>query len=159
MHTQVIILVLGFIVIILCIIQVFSWKLYFEQREKYEKEIKRYKSFYRLEELWRKMDKGEVNIFFFLQEYNINSIAIYGMGKYGVLLYNELKKNQIEVKYAIDRKYGQVRKLLPIKSLEDDLPPVDLVIVSVIYEYNDIAQKLREKLDCPIISLEQILTV
>ena len=143
--------------IILCIFQMFSWKLYLDKSKKYENELKRYKSFYRLEGLWRKVDNGEVDIHSFLQEHNINSIAIYGMGKYGVLLYKELKKSDIHVKYAIDRKYDQVNIQLPVISPEDDFPTVDLVIVSVVYEYNAIAQKLRKKLDCPIISLEQIL--
>ena len=41
--------------------------------------------------------------------------------------------------------------------MEDELEPVDAVVVTAITFFNEIEQKLSKKLDCEIISLEDIL--
>ena len=41
--------------------------------------------------------------------------------------------------------------------MEDDLKPVDAIVVTAITFFDEIKEKLSEKIDCPIISLEDIL--
>ena len=42
-------------------------------------------------------------------------------------------------------------------SVEDELEEVDAVIVTAVTFFDDILEKLSQKLDCPVISLEDIL--
>lgn len=154
---NVIINVLVVIVIILSIVLVASWRLFDEYYKQCNNELKRYKSLYQLECLWREWEKERKEFGVFLMRYSINTVAIYGMGRQGKLLYEALKKEGVEIRYAIDKKTIGNKGRLLILSPESELPEVDLVIVTVLYEYNLIAQKMRRKLDCPIISLEQIL--
>ena len=41
--------------------------------------------------------------------------------------------------------------------MEDDLKPVDAVVVTAITFFNEIEEQLSQKMKCPIISLEEIL--
>ena len=42
-------------------------------------------------------------------------------------------------------------------SIDDDLEEVDAVVVTAITFFDEIEEKLSQKIDCPIISLEDIL--
>ncbi len=42
-------------------------------------------------------------------------------------------------------------------SPEDELPDVDAVIVTAITFFDEIEEKLTEKISCPVLSLEDIL--
>ena len=44
-----------------------------------------------------------------------------------------------------------------IVSIDDDLEEVDAVVVTAITFFDEIEEKLSQKIDCPIISLEDIL--
>lgn len=93
----------------------------------------------------------------YLKKNHVDTVAIYGMGHAGKCLYEELKATDIKVKYVIDQKadqiYTDVKKYFP----EDNLPKVDLIIVTAVYYYRDIEKVLSNVTDCPIISLEDIL--
>ena len=47
--------------------------------------------------------------------------------------------------------------VIDIVSPEDDLETVDVIVVTAITFYEEVKEQLSEKLDCPIISLEDIL--
>lgn len=85
------------------------------------------------------------------------NIAIYGMDQLGLILLDELCGGEVNVCYGIDRNaYGifcQVKMYLP----EDDLKPVDAVIVTAISYFDSIYNYLSDRIDCPIISLESLV--
>lgn len=63
----------------------------------------------------------------------------------------------VEVAYAIDRnKYG-VATDLDVYSPDEDIPEVDAIIVSAIAYFDEVLTKLEGKMDCPIISLEDVV--
>lgn len=98
--------------------------------------------------------KSIVNYF---QKNHIKSVAIYGMSYVGERLYDELKGSDIEVKYAIDRNSVKIFTDLEMFMPEDALPEVDAIIVTAVYFYDEIRKKLRENVDYPIYSLEDII--
>ncbi len=75
----------------------------------------------------------------------------------GETLLNELKDTMVHVVYGIDNNAGGIYSDIDIFSMEDNLPPVDAVVVTATTYFDEIEEKLREKVDCPIISLEDIL--
>lgn len=93
----------------------------------------------------------------YFKKSDIKTVAIYGMGHLGKCLYEELKDTGICVKYVIDQKadqiYTDVDKYLP----DDQLPEVDLIIVTAVYNYAEIEQVLSGVTGCPMMSLEDIL--
>lgn len=94
----------------------------------------------------------------YLYENNYKKVAIHGMGKYGIRLLHDLQKsNFVEVSYAIDRVVQAVNCDLPVYNLEDNLPEVDLVIISPIEFKEQIKEDLRKKTDYPIIALDELI--
>lgn len=93
----------------------------------------------------------------YFKKRKIECIAIYGMSYIGERLYNELKNSDIQVKYAIDRNLDGIYAEIDIFSPEEELATVDAVVVTAVFYYDEIKAMLKEKLNCPILSLEDIL--
>lgn len=91
-----------------------------------------------------------------LRKMDINTVAIYGLGSVGETLYNELDSSEIEVKYGIDQSVEFFGRL-PVYKKEDHLPQVDLIIVTAITSYKDIEMELIKKIDCQIMSVEEVI--
>lgn len=83
------------------------------------------------------------------------SVAVYGVGDVGKCLLSELADSAVTVKYVIDRR--QLELDLPVYTPEDDLPAVDCIIVTAVTEYGEISRRLKKKLDCQVISIEDII--
>jgi len=75
----------------------------------------------------------------------------------GVTLVDELKDTGITVAYGIDRNADAIYSDIDIFSMEAGLEEVDAVVVTAIPFFDEIEQKLSEKMDCSIVSLENIL--
>ena len=74
----------------------------------------------------------------------------------GETLVNELKDSEIEAVYGIDRKVG-IYSYIDVLSVDEPLPEVDAVVVTAITFFDEVEETLRDKVSCPIISLEDIL--
>ncbi len=138
----------------------------FNKSLKKENDFKRrFKSYYNTTSQWlaNRNDNKEVGNYF--EENNYNTIAIYGMGTMAELFYNELKKSnpKVKVAYFIDKNaeelyYGlddiDVVGLDDISAREE----VDAVIVTPIYDFDEINDELMERgVEADIISLEDIV--
>ena len=126
----------------------------------------------RLYEVEKKADKNRVlfetmgkyvlfitrnaNIADFLDYRGFRSVAIYGMGYMGEVLYENLSSQNIEIVYVIDRN-SDILCTAPIVNPEDDFPFADVIIVTVVTEYPEIKQYLENKTNIPIVSLLEII--
>lgn len=84
-------------------------------------------------------------------------IAVYGMSYAGERLLDDLKGTEVEVAYGIDQNADRIFSETEVVTLEDTLQPVDAIIVTAIYYFDEIEEKLSELVDCPIISLEDVI--
>ena len=86
------------------------------------------------------------------------SIAIYGYGMLGRHLVHQLGKAGINVKYAIESQKGKdAADDMEIYSLNDNLPAVEAVIVTVLYEYEEICDALKHKIETNILPITKLL--
>ena len=106
---------------------------------------------------WVKVKQENKSIAEYLEKNGYRQIAIYGMNYVGETLLSELANTNIQVKYAIDKNADNIYADVDILSPEDDFDNVDVVIVTPITFFDEIEETLSEKLDCPIISMEDIL--
>lgn len=83
-------------------------------------------------------------------------LAIYGLGGWGELFYEEIKNFPIHISYGIDKKIEEFHSLV-IKRPEDELEEVDLIVVTVFREYESIKAELRKKYSGKIISIESLI--
>ena len=75
----------------------------------------------------------------------------------GEALMNELKDSSVTVVYGIDQNADSIYMDVDIVSMNDELEEVDAIVVTAITFFDEIEEKLLEKVDYPIISLEDIL--
>ena len=123
--------------------------------------IERFKTQWRVTDYWmteREQRRFLVNKLIYL---NFHDIAIYGMGSLSKHLiweidnYNKIYgESLIFVKYGIDQGDKQNAYAFPVFKLTDNLPNVDVIIVTVVYEFETIRQQLAAITNCEILSLE-----
>lgn len=106
---------------------------------------------------WVKIKQQGKNLAEYLKDKEYKNIAIYGMSYAGKTLVEELKGSEIQVKYGIDKNIDPGYTEIDIMPLDDELKKVDAVIVTAITFFDEIEEKLSKKVECPIISLEDIL--
>lgn len=106
---------------------------------------------------WVKVKQEGKNLSSYFEKNGYKRIAIYGMSYTGETLVNELKGTGIEVVYAIDRNADSIYTDVDVLCMEDDLEEVDAVVVTAIAFFDEIEEALSAKMDCPILSMEDIL--
>lgn len=121
-----------------------------------DKEKNKYYIYTNLYNKWMKIldEKREIATFFYKHKYY--NIAIYGMGTLGKHLFKQLE-SKVDIKYFIDRKGGITGYSIPVYSLNDVLPSVDVIIITIVDEYEDILTKLSKKITFRIVSLDEII--
>ena len=79
------------------------------------------------------------------------------MADLGQFLLHELQESDIKVVYAVDRRAEKLTSDVTILTMEDELPAAEVIVVTAVYFYNQILEGLKEKIDCPILSMEDVL--
>lgn len=106
---------------------------------------------------WVKVKQQGKNLTAYFERNGFKKIAIYGMSYAGETLVEELRGSNVEVAYGIDQKADTIYADVDIVTMEGDLDEVDAIVVTAITFFDEIEEKLSEKVSCPIISLEDIL--
>lgn len=107
--------------------------------------------------MWvKKGQQGKKVVSFFRKE-GYKRIAIYGMSYVGKTLFEELKNTDVKALYGIDQKASEMCSEINMVTIEDTLEEVDAIVVTAIGNFYEIEEKLKQKISCPIISIEDIL--
>ncbi len=125
--------------------------------EQKAEKVDKFKGYYNMLNQWLILKQEGKTLEKYFLDNGYKTIAIYGMGEMGNRLYDELKGTSVEVKYAIDKNAASTYSELTVIDPDDDYEPVDAVIVSAIFAFDEIEGQLSGKLDCPIISLEDVV--
>lgn len=93
----------------------------------------------------------------YLNKKGCSTVAVYGMAVYGRHVIRELQGSNIKVLYGIDR-----RKLSPYMDIAvlpptEKLPPVDIIINTVLGDHANIQSDLAKLTDSPVVSLEDVV--
>ena len=92
----------------------------------------------------------------YFEEKGYRTIAIYGMSHIGQRVIDDLKDSNIEVLYGVDERADRLTYSLPIYKPSDELPQVDAIVVTA-YDFDEIAEKLSEKVDFEILMFADII--
>lgn len=101
---------------------------------------------------WMRLSHQGLTPVKFLECAEMKQIAIYGCGELANRLIEEVGHSEIEIAYLIDRKKKGACYGLPIYSLEEQLKPVDAVIITPGYIFDKIVKDLQNKMQCPMIT-------
>lgn len=111
----------------------------------------------RLLENWMSLRDHKINFSSYFEKYGYKNIAIYGMGRLGAHLLQELEEGDIRVCFGIDQNKQSEDYKIEVFSPCQEMPAVDAVVVTIFGEYRNISEILRKRINCPIITLEEII--
>lgn len=122
-----------------------------------QKRVDKFVGYFNILDAWMSLKEQNISLSEYFSECGYEKIAIYGWGKMGKHLYEELKDTGIEVAYAIDKNVSGSGEM-KVHNLNDNLPEVDAVVVSATFDFDAIYEQLSDKVYCPIIFLEEVVT-
>lgn len=106
---------------------------------------------------WLRIRQEGKTLVEYFERNNYKTVAIYGMKELGERLYDELAGSGITVKYIIDKNADTIYADVDVVTPDDELEPVDVIVVTAIYYFDEIETMLSEKVDYPVVSLEDVL--
>lgn len=120
--------------------------------------LKRYECYWRTLNQWMILKEKGIKLGNYLFSKGYKKIIIYGMGMLGKHLIEELKNSSVDLVCGIDKNADNmvlpIPAFIPEKTLYDD---ADLIIISIVQDYELIRQDLLSYTDCEIVSLTEVL--
>lgn len=105
-----------------------------------------------------KLQRGE-SIADFIVNKGYKSVAIYGLGKPGVSLINELRNSGVEIAYIIDQRAEEIFfKDIDVYPFSDNLPDVGAVIITTVNDQSELKEKIGSRMKCDVYTLEELVT-
>lgn len=128
--------------------------------QKYDK----FKKYYQVYNKWIANNNRQVSNEAILKQLNISSIAVYGNGEMGNRLIESLKNTSVSIECIIEKKANDIEidgmegiKVIGVEELDHTIHP-DAVIVTPIFDYDNIKEILQKKLPgVKIISIEEFV--
>lgn len=127
----------------------------YQKKNSRSKTKDKYFLYYNVLNKWMKQKENGGSVAETLRQQGVQKIAIYGMGDMARHLQHELADTDIVIKYAIDRSFFAISDL-DVYLPDSELPQVDAVIVTPVFEYESICNCLQQKLSCPILSVADL---
>lgn len=122
-----------------------------------EKMSEKHFTLFQMMNQWVKVKQEGKNVSSYFEKKGYKKIAIYGMSYAGETLMDELKDSSITVMYGIDQDAERIYTDVDVISVDDELEAVDAIVVTAITFFDEIKETLSMKMNCPVLSLEDIL--
>lgn len=107
---------------------------------------------------WLELKLQNVSLEYFFIEKGYRHIAIYGTGYLGMLLWQDLQGTEVLVDYFLERIAKPDCEGIAVYGTEDKCPGVDVIVVSVVHQYDVIQDELKAR-EATVISLEEVLGI
>lgn len=85
-----------------------------------------------------------------------SSCALYGYGNVGKRILYSLNAEGFQVEYIIDQNKNDILSSIAVYGLDDELPCVDVVLITISFQINEIKKKLSQKIDGAVIDLHEL---
>lgn len=135
----------------------YTWGSRIQKRKKYlqKSDMQKRLTIYKM---WlEKVHKGE-SVADFISQKNYKRVAVYGLGKLGVSLINELKGRGINIAYIIDQRAEEIfYKDIDVYPFSDRLPHVDVVVITTVNDENVLKEKIMSHMKCDVYLLEELV--
>jgi hypothetical protein len=120
-------------------------------------QVSRYRSFWQLLHGLLSLQERKFLLGNYMREKGYQHVAIYGLGMIGKHLAALLIQSGDVSLFAIDQSQNALMVEIPVVRLEEEHLPVDIVVVTVTYDFIRIQKQVAEHYSCPIISLKTLL--
>ena len=123
-----------------------------------ERMLYRKSSGYELLYNWISVKQQNYSFAKILAQMKIDKVAVYGIGKHGKLLLDELLAAGVEVNFIVDKEPKEMYyKDIKVYTLKKELPFTDAIIVTPYLEIDSVKKELELKTNARIISLEDLI--
>lgn len=122
-----------------------------------EEDNAKFHEFYDILIQWIKVHQNGRTLADYFRRYGYKTVAVYGLMELGKALIEELKDTEIEVKYGIDKNVDKMHMQTDVFKPDENLPEVDVIVVTAVHYYADIEMELRDKLKYPIVALNDVV--
>lgn len=106
---------------------------------------------------WLEVRQNGHNLAEYLKANGIHSIAIYGMAALGRRLYDELREEDILIKYLLDKNPGDMSGILDFTILDGERMDVDAVVVTVAGAERQIVRNIEERGYRKVVGLSEMI--
>lgn len=120
----------------------------------------KFRSYYNVLNQWLYLKHNNKNLSEYFEKMEYRRIGIYGLGELGNRLIDELRDTKTEVVYGVDKNINNVFcpvstfVLEELSNVEED---IDAMVVTPIFAYEEVLSALKDKVDCDIVSLEDVV--
>lgn len=123
-----------------------------------QRQMKRVESYFHILNQWVMIKNRGIKLETFFADNHYTRVGIYGFAPLGQRLAEELKGSAVvETAYFIDRNEAYIRGEKNVYAPSADLPKVDVIVVTAAASYHEIEKTLKRMVDCPVISLEDVI--
>lgn len=123
------------------------------KKELSDKHLKMFKMMDR----WVEIKQEGRNLAEYFVENGYQKVIVYGMHYAGERLVEELKNTNIQVVCGIDKKAQSIFADIDVITKDDLIPETDVIVVTAISFFDEIENEMKDKVDCPIVSLEDVV--
>lgn len=113
--------------------------------------------FYHILIRWMQLEQEKKSLAEYFEQNEYQTVAVYGMKEIGVLLCNQLRREGIDVRYAIDRNADKINANIEIVKPTSKMLEVDVIVVTATHYFDSIYIELRELTEAEIVSITDIL--
>ncbi len=119
--------------------------------------VNKFRSYYEMLNRWLvlKLNNEKIETYFLNNGYK--KLAIYGMGEMGNRLLEDLTGSDVEIVYGIDKNISGVISKLEVFQPDEDFPEADVIVVTAVFDYDEIQKNLSSKCNINIISIEDVI--
>ncbi len=114
-------------------------------------------SYFNILNQWMVLKEEKISIENYFSSHGYKKIAIYGMAKMANHLIKELENSSVEIVYGIDRQADSIYGKFPIFSTDRIFPESDVIVVTPVFDYENIKKELTGKVNCPIVPLDEVV--
>ena len=106
---------------------------------------------------WIMLREEKKTVESYLCQLGVKKVAIYGIGILGRYLVEELKDSTIEICYLIDKEL--TKQIVGYKTVNPygELERVDAIIITVVGEFGNVCDAIKEKTDARLIGIEEMI--
>lgn len=154
------IIIMIIFLVIITVIVVSHFRLVDQYKKAFENERdqkNKMTEFYDILIRWMELYQEEKKISNWIQKYGYKRVAVYGMRELGVLVYNELLLEKVDVVCAIDKNSVSLNLDIDVIKPCDELPDIDVIIVTAPHYYGQIKRDLENITQASIVSIEDII--
>ena len=128
-----------------------------KKENNFSKNDEKFVSYFNVLEQWMCLKENGKSVERYFNDLGYKKIAIYGMANMANHLIRELENTTIEISFGIDKRANVLYGKIPIISLNDVLPNIDVIVVTPVFDYTNIKKFLLGKTNAPVVSLEEVV--